>query len=121
MHIQKKDIMVQILLSIVTCGFYSIYWFITVVNDTNAICHREGEMSGALVFLLSLITCGIYGCVWMYQAGAAIDEERLRRGLTHDSRALTYLLLEIFGLALVSVALLQSELNNFIDLDTRTI
>lgn len=58
--IQKRNIAVCIILSIVTCGIYGIYWFICLNNDTNTASNTFGT-SGGVAFLLTLVTCGIYG------------------------------------------------------------
>lgn len=111
--IKRRDIVVCILLTIVTCGIYGIVWFISMADDLNVASGRTGDMSGGLVFLLSLITCGIYSLVWMYQAGQKVSEIRRRQGLPpNDSNGILYLVLTMFGLGIVSYCLIQSELND---------
>lgn len=39
--IQQRNIAVCIILSIVTCGIYGIYWFIVLSNDTNTVSMRR--------------------------------------------------------------------------------
>lgn len=39
--IQQRNIAVCIILSIVTCGIYGIYWFIVLSNDTNTVSNAE--------------------------------------------------------------------------------
>ena len=74
---KQRNIVVCILLSLVTCGIYGIYWMIVLNDETNALSGRQGT-SGGLVFLFSLITCGIYALYWMYQMGNAVE-------MLHDS------------------------------------
>ena len=57
--VQQRNIAVCIILTIVTCGIYGIYWFICLTDDTNTVYGAQGT-SGAMAFLFSLITCGIY-------------------------------------------------------------
>ena len=57
--VKKRDIVLPIILSIVTCGLYGIYWIISLVNEVNYICDEPEAMSGGVVYLLSLVTCGI--------------------------------------------------------------
>ena len=54
--IQERNIALCIVLSIVTCGLYGIYWFICLTNEMNAVAKVEGT-SGGVAFLLSIITC----------------------------------------------------------------
>ena len=74
---------------------------------------RQGQ-SGGMVFLLTLITCGIYGLVWLYQMGEAVEQLHEQHGQPRGSAPLLYLLLGVFGFGIVSYALLQNELNQYI-------
>ena len=63
--LEKRNIAVEIILSIVTCGIYAIVWFIRLTNDVKSAAGDEKFQSGGVAFLLTLITCGIYGIIWM--------------------------------------------------------
>lgn len=108
--IEKRNIAVCIILSIVTCGIYGIYWFIKLNDDVNTASNTYGT-SGGMAFLLTLITCGIYGFYWAYKQGEKIDAAKNRRGIPSSNSGILYLLLTIFGLSIVAWALMQSELN----------
>ncbi len=110
---KRRDIAICIILWLVTCGFYGIYWMIVLNDETNALAGRQGQ-SGGMVFLLSLITCGIYGLVWLYQMGEAVEQLHEQHGQPRGSAPLLYLLLGVFGFGIVSYALLQNELNQYI-------
>lgn len=59
--IKKRNIVLAVVLSIVTCGLYGIYWFICLNNDANALTPDDSyTTSGGMAFLFTLITCGIY-------------------------------------------------------------
>lgn len=108
--IQKRNIGMSIFLSIITCGIYSIFWFISLNDDINLASEMPGT-SGGTAFLLNLITCGIYGLYWMYKQGEKIDVIKTKRGFPSSNSGVIYLVLGIFGLGLVSFALMQDELN----------
>ena len=108
--IQKRSVAVCIILSIVTCGIYGIYWFICLNNDTNTASNTFGT-SGGVAFLLTLVTCGIYGVYWAYKQGEKIDAAKASRGIPTSNSGIVYLLLSIFGLSIVAWALMQNELN----------
>ena len=101
--IQKRNIAVCILLSLVTCGIYGLYWLACLANDTNTASGRSNDTSGGMV---------IY---WMYKAGEKIDAARQMRGLPSQNNGLVYLLLTLFGFSIIAWALLQNELNNMSD------
>lgn len=109
----KRNIALCIVLSIVTCGIYAIYWMIVLANETNvASGHAQDGTSGGIVFLLTLVTCGIYGIYWAYKQGEKINEAKAMRNMPTDSNAgVLYLILEIFGLGIIGYALMQNELN----------
>lgn len=109
----KRSIGLCIVLSIITCGIYAIYWFITLTNDANAASgHAQDGTSGGVAFLLTLVTCGIYGIYWAYKMGEKINEAKAMRNMPADSNAgILYLILEVIGLGIVAYALMQNELN----------
>ena len=108
--IKERNVVVCILLSIITCGIYDIYWFICLSDDANTAVGEPGT-SGVMAFLFSLITCGIYGLFWMYKQGEKIDNAKAKRGMAGGNSGVLYLILAIFGLGIVSHMLMQSELN----------
>lgn len=112
MGIQNRSIVTCILLSLVTCGIYGLYWFYTLTEDTNKISGDPNATSGGMAILLTLITCGIYSWYWMYKRGEIIDNYNLQRGMPSSSNAVLYLILSICGLSIVSYCLMQNELNN---------
>ena len=107
--IQERNIVTCIILSIITCGIYGIYWEICLVNDLNVAADTPNDTSGGMVFLLSIITCGIYLLYWMYKAG---EKAQAKRGLPSDANSgILYLVLSLVGFSIVSYCLIQNELN----------
>ena len=115
--VQNRNLVVCIILSIVTCGIYGIYWFICVNNDSNTVSNDPKPTSGGMAFLLTLVTCGIYGIYWMYKVGNQLDSACQQRGMPTGNRAILYLVLSIFGLSIVSFALMQDTINRIVDAD----
>ena len=109
--VEKRDIVKAILLSIVTCGIYSIYWFIKLNDEMNAITGNEKDTSGGIAFLLTLVTCGIYSIFWAYKMG----QKRDSLDKNSSSSEIIYLVLSIFGLGIVVYALMQDAINKTID------
>lgn len=114
-QIKQRDIAISIILSFVTCGLYGIYWFVVVTDD---IANVSGDYSitGMKAFLLILITCGIYSFYWAYKMGQQIDDIKRKQGMQTGGTetAIIYLILQIFGLQIVNLILMQSELNRTI-------
>ena len=114
-HVQKKDIAVCIILSIITCSIYIYYWIYTMNEDLEKISPRSSNTSSGLLVLLGIITCGIYFWYWLYKSGETIDQIKLQRGIPSSNSGLLYMILSILGLSIVSYALLQNELNGLAD------
>lgn len=108
---KERNIALCIILSIVTCGIYGIYWFIAMTNDANQACADDYQTSGGVAFLLTIVTCGIYSFYWAYKMGEKVNTIKARKGEPSDSNNILYLVLCIFGLGIVTYCLLQSELN----------
>ena len=84
--IERRNIAVCIVLTLVTCGIYGIYWIVCLTNDVNTVSGDVNGTSGGMVVLLTIVTCGIYGIYWAY-----ISRERsltLQR-ITVESRQAT--------------------------------
>ena len=118
---QRRNIAACIILSIVTCGIYGIYWFIVLTDDTNQISGQTNATSGGMSFLYTILTCAIYYFYWLYKMGETIDMAKRNRGLWSGNTGIVYMLLGFFGLGIVSYALLQNELNTLIDMDQNRI
>ena len=108
--VQQRNIALCIVLSIVTCGIYGIYWFICLSNDANTVSRTNGT-SGGTAFLLSLVTCGIYSFYWMFKQGEKLDAAKTAKGMPSSNSGIIYLVLAIFGLGIISYALMQDSIN----------
>ncbi|MBQ3408159.1 MAG: DUF4234 domain-containing protein [Clostridia bacterium] len=108
--IQQRNVAVAILLSIVTCGIYGIYWFIVLSDDVGK-ANNNPNISGGVAFLLNLVTCGIYGMYWSYKLGKEMYEANQKHGIAAKDNSVLYLILAIFGFQIVNWAIIQSELN----------
>lgn len=108
---EKRNIALYILLSIITCGIFEFYWIAVLNDDINSLTARQDDTSGGMVVLFSIITCGIYYLFWLYKMGERIDNIKAERGIQSSNTAIMYLLLGVFGFGIISVALMQYELN----------
>lgn len=107
----QRSIVVCILLSIVTCGIYGIYWMIKLNDELNASAGKTNATSGGMVFLFTLITCGIYGFFWYYKMGENVDAIKASKGMASSNTGILYLVLGLFGLGIINYCLMQDTLN----------
>lgn len=108
--IKERNIAVQVILSIVTCGIYAIVWFFTLTDDA-ARSNENPDFSGIKAFLLGLITCGIYTIFWSYKMGKELYEAGEKHDVDIADNSVLYLILTIFGLGIVNYCLMQLDLN----------
>lgn len=108
--VQQRGIVSAIILTLITCGIYGIYWFIVLTNDAGKLS-GDYSFTGGKHFLLTLVTCGIWSFVWAYQIGKNIAEAQRQRGMVSVDNSVLYVVLTIFGLSIVTYALVQSDVN----------
>lgn len=109
--IKERNVVVSILLSIVTCGIYQLYWYCTITDDVDAISNNPEKRNGVLVILLTLVTCGIYGVYWWYKNGQLMEESNKRANISGSSSPILYLILSLFGLSVINFILVQLDIN----------
>ncbi len=117
MFISKRDLVLNIILTIVTCGIWGIIWEVQIADDIKLLTGEEGLVSGIVLVLLSLVTCGIYFIFWVYNAGNKLELVKAGYGLPTESKGLVYVVLSIFGFSIVALALMQNDLNTVADIN----
>ena len=111
----RSSIAVDVLLTLVTCGVYNLFWQARQFRALNAFLGSERFRFWSWLFL-SLLTCGLYHVYIEYVIGQAITQ--VQRSLGKEVSAnlpLICLLVSIFGLTLVADAIQQHEINAFFD------
>ncbi|GGC87646.1 DUF4234 domain-containing protein [Enterococcus wangshanyuanii] len=111
----KKSVPLVILLSFITCGIYSLFWMYDVTRQLSEV-NEDHTTNPGLVVLLSIITCGIYTLYWWYKIGSMFVESQARENIRPivDNK-IVLLLLSIFGFSIISMGILQADLNRFWD------
>jgi hypothetical protein len=106
-----SSVTTDVILTVLTCGIYGIFWQARIFRAVNAFLGRE-KFSTLLWILLSLITCGIYNIFAQYELSKAINEVQAKVGKkVNEHLALLNVLLSFFALHLVSNAINQIEIN----------
>lgn len=118
--IQRREVATCIVLSIITCGIYGIIWFIRITNDI-ASASEDNELSGGKAFLFTLLTCGIYGFYWAYKIGKDLYIAQTKRNMIATDNSTLFIILQLFGLTIVTSCLVQSELNKIAENSNNTV
>ncbi len=105
MAIKQRNLVTCILLSIVTCGIYGIYWTIVLAKD--AVSVKDPADSGLVEILLMLFLpfLGIFLAEKKFAEGCA------DKGIGHSDNSILYLILGLIGLGIVGMCMLQNDLN----------
>jgi hypothetical protein len=107
---QKRDPIMVLILGLVTCGIYMIYWiYITSTEIKNAL--RREDVNPALDVVLAIVTCGIWLIYLSYKYPQLILELQDRARIPRNDISVISLILTIVGLSPVSFFMIQSELN----------
>lgn len=103
----QRNIGTAILLSIVTCGIYGIYWMIKLNDEINYLSGNHMATTGGMVILLTLVTCGIYGWYWAWKMGERVDQMKGMPGST----PILFIILQLCGLGIVNYCIMQDAIN----------
>ena len=105
------DIATGIILSLVTCGLYNIYWNYRQFEALNKLLGRE-EYKFVPWLLLSIVTCGLYHIYYEYKMGSDLYEWLRGHGREVSANLpLIGLVLSCLGLTVLADAVYQHEIN----------
>lgn len=101
----NRSLLKYILLSIVTCGIYGLFFIHTLARDVNVICGADGKNTPGLLklWLFTILTCGIYAYIWYYNLGNRLAENAPRYGLTFAENGTSVLMWMLFGSLLCGI------------------
>ena len=101
----NKNIVLCVILSIITCGIYGLYWLYTLNEAARTVNPGEWQMDGVLAVVLTVVTCGVFGNYWNYKMGKAFT------AIGAPDNSVLYLVLSIIGLSIVNWCIMQDSIN----------
>lgn len=107
--IQKRNIGTCIVLSIVTCGIYQIYWAVKVASE--AVKVKDEMDDGLLEILLSVF----FAPLGLFLAEKKLYEGATAKGLALADNSIIYLIISLFCMPIIALALMQNDLNKLAD------
>ena len=103
---EHRSVAICIILSLVTCGIYTLYWLYKLNDELNLLAGNRQFTSGGMVILFDILTCGIYGVYWAYKMGQNVSR------LNGDNYSpIVFLLLALFQCQFINLALMQDTAN----------
>lgn len=105
------NIPLYLLLTLVTCFLFNLYWNYRQMVACNELLERE-EFSFWVWLLLTILTCGIYHLYYQYKMGDAINEiqESLGEHVT-DGLPILSVVAALLGVGVVADCIHQHEIN----------
>lgn len=94
-----RNLIVYILLTVITCGIYGLFFLHSWIHDVNTACQGDGDDTPGLLmfYLLTIVTCGIYSYVWYYKLANRLANNASRYGLRFSDSGGSILLWMILG------------------------
>ena len=105
MAIKERNIVACILLSLITCGIYGIYWVIMLAREAVSVKDPSDSALLEIVLMLFVPFVGIFLSEQKFAEGCA------ERGIAHTDNSILYLILGLVGLGIVGLCMLQIDLN----------
>lgn len=110
----KNSVPVYLLLSLVTCGLFGIYWNYIIMQACNDLLEKK-EFDFISWFFLTIITCGIFNLYYKYKLGRAITEIQQAKGKPPFYNLPTIsLLVTILDFGIVVNCIHQNEINKLV-------
>ena len=105
MNIKARNIVTALILTIVTCGIYGIYWMIVMTRE--AVSVKDPADGG----ILEIVLLFVFSPVTWYLAEKKLAEGLTAKGIEHKDNSVLYLILSLLGLGIVPVCMIQNDLN----------
>lgn len=105
MTIKNRNIVTAIILTIVTCGIYGIYWGVMLAREAVSVKDPADSAILEIVLVLFLPFIGFFLLEKKFAEGCAA------KGISHSDKSVLYLILGLLGLGIVSYCMVQNDLN----------
>ena len=100
--VRERNMVVQVILMIVTLGFYGIYWFYVTCQELDGLAESMSVSAGLLTFLLFIPIANLYAWYKYAELYETVSRD-------HMNRWIVFLLVLVFNPAVWFIV--QSELN----------
>lgn len=109
---KERNIVLCIILTLLTCGLYGIYWIVVLTDDVVYANDKQVfNTSGGASVVFGLLTCGLYYIYWSYQMGKGVQRAQELKGAKTSDNSLLYVILLLFGFNLISLCMIQNDMN----------
>lgn len=107
---ERREIVLSLVLMFLTCGFYGLWLQYKIGDEINRHQGRN-QLNPGLDLLLFFLTCSFWGFYMAYKYPKTLEEMIQEEGAPRNDLAVPCLLFTILGLHIVTILILQGELN----------
>lgn len=107
---ERREIVLALVLFFVTCGLYGFYLLYKMGSEIN-LHARSNRVNPGMDLLLVFLTCGLWVYYILYRYPKELQDMIVAEGGPQNDLVLPSILFAIFGLPIVSMMILQGELN----------
>lgn len=108
--LKQRSVAEVIILTIVTCGIYGLYWVYDTLNSMEQITGAEGSVSSVVVLLLCIFFSPVGYLLYGMCADEQINAIKAARGKQQVDNKIMYMLLGFF-IPIVLIPIVQDEIN----------
>ncbi len=105
---EPQSLPLSIVLSIVTCGIYDLVWKYQLCRKIRILNNESTDCVGEY---LCLILVPFYNLYWYYTRSQKLYNSMLKLKVPSSDSSVVNIVLSLFGLSIVSDALIQNDLN----------
>ena len=106
--LEEENIAKNVIFTIITFGVYGYIWLYRMSRNIKCLNNDKSSLTGELLCLLFV---PFYMLYWVYTRAKSIKTQADCRNIQIGDSATLYLILSLFGLNIVSIALMQNDLN----------
>jgi len=105
MKLKNRSIGTCIILSLVTCGIYALYWAFCLAKEQVTFANEKDDALLESLLMIFFAPIGIFLTEKKFAEGCKAQ------GIEHEDKSVIYLVMSLFGFALVALAMMQNECN----------
>lgn len=115
----KREPWIVVVLGLVTCGLYLLYWQYVTTEELKNATGRD-DLNPVLDLVLGFVTCGLWVVYVSYRNAQVVHEQFVRRSIQHDDKSTLIVILYVAAVfngltALIAPMILQDEYNKLSD------
>lgn len=110
---QKRNVGLMVIISILTCGIGFWYWFYKIASDVYTLTNSSD--SAVLDLIISICTCGLALFYFVYKYDSMIAAYQMSHDMPVSNNGLICIVLGLFGLFIISFAIIDNEVGKIID------